>query len=824
MTAIQQSGLITPGHLVRAITVVLTVFYFVVAPACAQTGTGKTPAQLNAEVNSLWPDNTSGLITPFNARQTLLDIIASGVPCAPRTSGYSTNPVRACEFGAVGDATFNFNAVYPNGGPVAGLGGNAITGTDSTAAIQAAIDYALQNNFNTVCLNDGKYKTSKALQLGYGERLVSIVLQACGNGRVSYENAALAAGVGIYPTATNQCAINIQGGRDVAVRNIAISGQNWSFGSSVYTSSPIPTAASGWLDSNLIPTGSNSGGVLRFAPYGGVCIDPHYGAAPTTPYPNITYPAWLSCSPTCPQYSGPQATSNIELTDLDIEGFPIAVALQPNGDDNGDFLQISKMNCQFSVYCISIGNTQSRNVAIRDSNFNGVFTWLTTNINGSQNGSIGGPIENISGGHSYQFFIISNMDGVGILDIRDIYAEAQVRIGTFSGSSFPSSVNFEKLHLSIGDFATGVVPVAYIESTGRSVSFSFKNPIFNGNSRIVPLIHGAANVTINGGSFNTATLLGSFNNAGLQAAVNFTGGMLVGSAQTYPVSPAGKLLWTSPTSATYMTSPTAYSFQLMGPNADFSDFPNRAPFTQATTGFVDVQGQQWTFATGISGVATSGQLSGLSLSACDGTASGGVLTANYVQAAQEQLGPAYRINLGDIIDQASDGTKYVVTSVGVLGGGQYPITALQQNNMTLNGSSQCVTSNAAALTGVFNIIHTGGGLTATPLSPGGIVIPQQVYYCDFTATSTAVANCGGEQSFTNAPVSVAAAMDTYVKNGDHIWTYRLYNDPSQRWPYALGIPSVTALSGVTNGTPGSLTLSLAANLTGRFPVLPLPVR
>lgn len=43
----------------------------------AQTGSSKTPTVLNAEVNSFWPDQTSGEITPFNARQTLLDIIAS---------------------------------------------------------------------------------------------------------------------------------------------------------------------------------------------------------------------------------------------------------------------------------------------------------------------------------------------------------------------------------------------------------------------------------------------------------------------------------------------------------------------------------------------------------------------------------------------------------------------------------------------------------------------------------------------------------------------------------------------------------------------------
>jgi len=56
----------------------------------AQTGSNKTTTQLNAEVNSLWPDNSSGLITPFNSRQTLLDIIASTASGAANVL-YATN-------------------------------------------------------------------------------------------------------------------------------------------------------------------------------------------------------------------------------------------------------------------------------------------------------------------------------------------------------------------------------------------------------------------------------------------------------------------------------------------------------------------------------------------------------------------------------------------------------------------------------------------------------------------------------------------------------------------------------------------------------------
>lgn len=60
------------------ISLALVALLFWVGGAFAQTGTPKTTTALNAEVNALFPDNTGGLITPFDGRQTLLDIIASG--------------------------------------------------------------------------------------------------------------------------------------------------------------------------------------------------------------------------------------------------------------------------------------------------------------------------------------------------------------------------------------------------------------------------------------------------------------------------------------------------------------------------------------------------------------------------------------------------------------------------------------------------------------------------------------------------------------------------------------------------------------------------
>jgi hypothetical protein len=77
----------------KKLLVVLALFF--VSPALAQTGSAKSVSTLNAEVNSLWPDNTSGIITPFNARQTLLDLIASYFNTAGLTATGTGNPVLA---------------------------------------------------------------------------------------------------------------------------------------------------------------------------------------------------------------------------------------------------------------------------------------------------------------------------------------------------------------------------------------------------------------------------------------------------------------------------------------------------------------------------------------------------------------------------------------------------------------------------------------------------------------------------------------------------------------------------------------------------------
>jgi hypothetical protein len=58
----------------------------------------------------------------------------------------------------------------------------------------------------------------------------------------------------------------------------------------------------------------------------------------------------------------------------------------------------------------------------------------------------------------------------------------------------------------------------------------------------------------------------------------------------------------------------------------------------------------------------------------------------------------------------------------------------------------------------------------------------------------------------------------YVNAGDQIWAYG-YGDTYFQWPYEVN----GTIASITNGSPGSATLSANALVSGRFPILPLPV-
>ena len=196
-------------------------------------------------------DYTRGTSTPTGVWG---ESFVSGVYWEPV---YSTSPIRACQWGTVADGSYN------------GVTGVA-AGTDNAPAIQAALDYAMQNSYAYVCLNEGRYATGDTIQMGWGQSYQHLELTACSGLYGRYEGA-MAGGVAIYPTKTDRCAINVQGGRVTRVAGISLLGANLPWVNNIvsnatnaaFTPSPV-TASSGtgstatltYSGANIYPVGS----------------------------------------------------------------------------------------------------------------------------------------------------------------------------------------------------------------------------------------------------------------------------------------------------------------------------------------------------------------------------------------------------------------------------------------------------------------------------------------------------------------------------------------------------------------------------------------
>ena len=125
-------------HVLALLLAPLCGAFFMAAPAQAQ----KTKAELNAEVTTTFPDNTSGLITPSGVRTFQNDLINSIMPTAPVVSGNlacfngTTGLLQDCGTApntiTIGVTTIangtNSRVLYNNAGTVAEY---AITGTGS---------------------------------------------------------------------------------------------------------------------------------------------------------------------------------------------------------------------------------------------------------------------------------------------------------------------------------------------------------------------------------------------------------------------------------------------------------------------------------------------------------------------------------------------------------------------------------------------------------------------------------------------------------------------------------------------------------------------
>lgn len=702
-------------------------------------------------------------------------------------------PINVAMFGAKGDAAYNQTTM-------------AVTGTDDTTAIQNAIDWCLRSGVAELSLT-GKHKTSNTLHLGWGDAFYTIRL----NGAASAGSyAGTTAGSAIFPTATDRPAINIQGGRGSGVVGVTIYGQNYRhFWDNVYvsaTANNFSSIPSDWLAAGLRVSGTTPGGIQRYSPYAAITIDAYADVQPSGGYPAVVYPAWTGLST---QY-GKLLSSETTIQGCRIHGFGAAVVQSPNGPLQGDFLRVRECEIGECVYGMSVGNHQSRNVEFRNITYVGLHTVLSNAVFGSQVGVFGGPIENISGGQSYQFCDFQSASYTQPITIKDLYFESQVRVGNVgpNGTTYPYPIEFVGGLWGFSD-QHGIIPASYIFGSYNQ-AVTLRHVGIANQRRIGCLVAGQCHVTVDNCYWisGLTDISGANGSTAYRRAMNFTGGQFLPmSAQGTNASSKGLATWIGTTFGAYAPSDyAALSHQTQSVDVIWQNGAGsvlRGNLTQANTGFVDNNNRRWRFDVPIA-FFTTGYLSvAPSLSAV-----GDTLTFTALSWMQ----PRYdlRFEVGKIIYHVNTSTVFVVTAVGAAdGSGNFPITAKQMNNLKLNPTTGAVVANLCSdltLAGTLCLYNTA------------IDLPQQVHFGTFTSGSKTVSSVSRGDGY-------GGNISSYLSNGDKLCGYQYPIGGTQAVPITgTGYPSAPTIATVTNGSPGSIAMSDDAIASGVFPIYPLPIR
>jgi hypothetical protein len=349
--------------------------------------------------------------------------------------------------------------------------GNGIA--DDSQAIQSAVDYAIANNIGEVLLPAGVYKTTRTIHLCKSGTFSSIKLR--GGGCYKYRGQSLFGGAAISAQHTNSPAVNAQGQRGGVIRDLTILGtlaahidaNNLAHASSGNSTNPNDVDESAWTDPAAAATSES-----RYAPHAGIVIDGWAGTAPATAYPT-TYLSY-----------GQSFSQDVLIENVNVYGFNTCVVVQPcDADGNGDYVNIHSCFFQKFKWGISVGNTQSRNVSIRDVKMQYGFCALTNNQHGKQNGKFQGTISDLSTTLVIQRYKFTNTATLGPLKETSGYAESMWRLGDItSNTTAETPINIDcgqfGYHLqSAADGARGIPATALGAAPFEQASITFTDCI-----------------------------------------------------------------------------------------------------------------------------------------------------------------------------------------------------------------------------------------------------------------------------------------------------------------------------------------------------------
>ena len=238
--------------------------------------------------------------------------------------------------GAACDVTGDFNATSSGAFTSENTVINAAT--DDTAAIQAAVDYALHYGGNTTSaqpvkvLHAGKSRITDTIHLGYGVTAGSVAFEGV---HAPLRGEDSMAGSSIVCTFSDRPMINIQGARGTTVKNLFLRGGLDYTAVTATVTGTTPTVESNW-DGVMA--------VNRYAPFALITIDAYCGVQPGTAYPDVTFPSWMGAQA---QY-GKLVTSRATIENVIGRNAQVFGCQKPS-DDNGNVDFIRWVNC-FAEY------------------------------------------------------------------------------------------------------------------------------------------------------------------------------------------------------------------------------------------------------------------------------------------------------------------------------------------------------------------------------------------------------------------------------------------------------------------------------------------
>jgi hypothetical protein len=637
---------------------------------------------------------------------------------------------------------------------------------DDTAAIRACVDWAIQFGKGRVELGGGVFKVTDTIHLGYGQTFNSVQFEGQGylyggeGGNTGPFN-----GSAILATFTDRPVFNFQGARGSVLRGVAIRGAlgpwiescglgqmntNINPGTGRYYDDTVHTA---WDDPALGPNIDS-----QHAPYAAITIDAYSGPRPAVGYADATYPSWTGITQ---QYSRPYS-SDVLIEDCHITGFTVAIAVQPcDADGNADFTNVRRVTIDHCKWGISIGNTQSRSVAIDDVKFGLGFCALTNVRHGRRSGKFQGFIKNLNVGACTQAFEFGSAYA-GPVHFSSFYSEALWRIGDlYASSSNEQAITFDS---SIFGFEnqndTRGYPATQLNGPGTAQSVIFRGCYFGNYKSVLPLSQVGVrleNCTFNSQDRDTPTLSSPY----LRLAHNATcGGVIL----------------------PYLGSNGSNSFKWKPFNLDTGAqvsstlMDRRFNFTSRSFG-IPIYAYEYNAAADSAEVLSAPHpLSAYSKDTISSISlSGRTLTLVFPSLTTwqvENFGPGN----GDIIWDDASGSTFFVRSVSGT-----TVTAELQNNYRSNGS--------------------GGWETLIPFSAtvGNLYFRNSRFYTptypllvDITSGNSTLANAGRDDSY--------GAFITEVQVGD-----RLYVD--QFKDNFLDITSANVVNAVNAGSPGSIVIS-----------------